>query len=75
MLDELCQLEVCGRCCCTCRWRLRALDQESFPRVGVVGKGWACVGWAFVEAEPVAYIGDFEHGLCELYQRRGELDE
>jgi hypothetical protein len=55
-------------CCCTCKHRLRALSHDSFPSSEQIG--WACIGFAFMEGEDIAYIGDFEHGLCELYAKR-----
>ena len=57
-----------SQCCCICKWRLGVYAHEKFPRREPLG--WVCVGFAFMEADPVAYLGDFEHGLCELFQRR-----
>ena len=56
-----------NRCCCVCRWRLEAHRHNAFPKKEQIG--WVCVGFAFMEGEPMAYLGDFEHGLCELFKR------
>ena len=58
-----CWLEKHGSCCCECKFRLRALDHETDESLG-----YACV--AFMEWEDIAYVGDFEHGMCELFTRR-----
>lgn len=54
-----------GGCCCQCKFRLRALDHQSDRQIG-----WACVAFAFMEGEDIAYLGDFEHGICELFMQR-----
>ena len=58
-----CMLEEYGRCCCQCKYRLEAHDHPMGSKTG-----WACIAFAFEEGEPIAYIGDFEHGLCELFR-------
>jgi hypothetical protein len=30
---------------------------------------WACVGFFFAEGDDVVYVGDFEHGACELFRK------
>lgn len=57
-----------GGCCCQCKYRLRAFDHDSFLRRAQMG--WACIAFAFMEGEDIAYIGEFEHGMCELYEAR-----
>lgn len=54
-------------CCCRCKYRLRLQDHDGFP-AGRVLRGWVCIAFSQCEGEPVAYLGDFEHGLCELYE-------
>ena len=55
-----------GGCCCKCRFRLRAF---SHPYQSLMG--WACIAFVFAgnkgKGWDVAYIGDFEHGMCELF--------
>lgn len=58
-----CLLEKHGRCCCQCKFRLEAHDHPMGSKIG-----WACIAFAFMEGEPIAYIGDFEHGICEMFQ-------
>ena len=57
-------------CCCICKYQLRAFDNEN-PSEQI---GWACIAFAFEEGEAIAYIGDFEHGLCELYAPHKERE-
>lgn len=67
-----CQLDKHGECCCQCRFRLLALTHPCGGQIG-----WACIAFAFMEGEDIAYIGDFEHGMCELFRalpwEKGEL--
>lgn len=58
--------QIC--CCCNCKFRLRLLDHARFPHKHPVG--WACAGFVFMEGEDVVFMGDFEHGLCELHGSR-----
>ena len=55
-------------CCCKCCYRLKALNQLGDP-LGLVipNDAWACIAFAFCEGEGIAYVGDFEHGMCELF--------
>ena len=61
-----CLLDRYSECCCQCKFRLRALRKpppfEQFA--------WACIACAIAEGEDVVYVGDFEHGICELFQHR-----
>ena len=59
-----CLLEKYRRCCCTCKYRLRAFAQPSTQI------GWACIAFVFEEGESIVYIGNFEHGICELFRAR-----
>jgi hypothetical protein len=43
---------------------MRAYDQETAKRIP---NQWICIAFAFKEGEDAAYIGDFKHGMCELY--------
>lgn len=56
-----------GGCCCRCRYRLRALKHDRGP--DIPDNTWACIVFAFMEGkrDAIAYIGDFEHGMCELF--------
>ncbi len=57
-----------GGCCCQCRYRLEALPQLGDPlKFYVPNKAWPCIAFALCEGEGIAYIGDFEHGMCELF--------
>ena len=56
-----------GGCCCKCRYRLKALGQPGDGPI-LLANDWACIAFAFMEGEPTAYIGDFEHGMCELFE-------
>lgn len=57
-----------NQCCCICKWRLEAHMHKQFPHTEQFG--WVCIGFAFMEGVPIAYLGDFEHGLCELFSHR-----
>ncbi len=54
-------------CCCRCKYRLRLRDLRELGRGQI---GWVCVAFAFMEGEDIAYQGNFEHGLCELFTGR-----
>ena len=54
-------------CCCKCRYRLHALSHYRNTGVPIPDGTWACIAFAFMEGEDIAYIGDFEHGICELF--------
>jgi len=54
-----------GSCCCQCKYRLRAIKHESDEQLG-----WACIAFALCGGEDIAYIGNFEHGMCELFTRK-----
>lgn len=57
-----------GGCCCRCRYRLKALKQlHDSLGVDIPDDAWACIAFAFCEGEGIAYIGSFEHGMCELF--------
>jgi len=47
-------------CCCKCANRLKLYDQ--FPNKSQVG--WICVAAIY---EQLAFVGDFEHGACEMF--------
>ena len=71
---EQCQLLAhpeYNMCCCGCKFRLRAFE-NLHPDTQI---GWACIAFAFMEGEDVAYIGDFEHGGCELYTARNSQEK
>lgn len=53
-------------CCCTCHHRLRVLEVT----IGQKQIGWACIVAWDVYNEDIVYVGDFEHGLCEIYKPR-----
>jgi len=53
-----------GGCCCKCKFRLRAFAQQTSDRIPDT---WLCVAFAFCEGEAIGYVGDFGHGMCELY--------
>ena len=61
-----CMLEEHDCCCCQCKYRLRALRHPD--GIYTANDSWACIAFAFEEGEPIAYIGDFEHGICELFR-------
>ena len=67
-----CWLMKHGRCCCQCKYRLRLLDHHCFPANQLVGR--VCIAFSQCEGEDVAYLDDFEHGLCELYAARGQAE-
>src|SRR3972149_8788462 len=48
-------------CCCQCRFRLRAFAQATST---AMQNSWICI--AFAEGADVAFVGNFQHGLCEL---------
>ena len=52
-------------CCCQCKYRLRTRSHPHGDQIG-----WACFALAFMEGENIAYLGEFEHGMCELFTRR-----
>ena len=58
-----CMLEKHDGCCCRCKYRLEARDHPMGSKMG-----WACIAFAFKGGEPIAYLGDFEHGMCELFE-------
>jgi len=58
-----------GGCCCRCKYRLRLLEKQRTSGYSLQ-VGWACIVAFFDEGEDIAYKGDFEHGMCELFQRR-----
>ena len=58
-----CQLE--GRfksCCCSCKNRVQLLDNDN----ALEQVGWGCAALFVLEGKAVC-IGDFEHGLCEMW--------
>lgn len=55
-------------CCCKCRYRLRAETHCDVLSPELPDNAWACIAFAFMEGEPIAYIGNFEHGMCELFR-------
>lgn len=57
-----------NQCCCECRWQLAAHWHDNFPSADLIG--YACVGFAFMEGIATVWVGDFEHGLCELFKCR-----
>ena len=57
-----------GGCCCRCRHRLQALkDSGGSPNFELPDNTWACIAFAFCQGEPITYVGDFEHGMCEMF--------
>jgi len=54
-------------CCCKCKYRLDARNQDDF-----IGESFnhACIAFAFCEGEGIAWIGDFSHGGCELFEAK-----
>src|SRR3989304_8940645 len=49
-------------CCCQCRFRLRAFPQATSTAMQNI---WICI--AFAEGADVAFVGNFQHGICELF--------
>ena len=50
-------------CCCGCVNRVELLDNDSNP---IEQTGWGCAAIFVIEGGAI-FIGDFEHGLCELW--------
>ena len=71
MKCQLVEHQEFNSCCCKCKFRLRAMEHVFFPQRQRTG--WACIAFAFMEGEDIAWIGDFEHGMCELYTPRSSL--
>jgi hypothetical protein len=53
-----------GMCCCNCALRFELHDHSKFP--WSKREGWVCLGDAY-DKPRIAFAGDFEHGMCELY--------
>jgi len=54
-----------GGCCCQCKLRVETIAQWTDNQVG-----WACAGPIKVHDENIVYVGEFEHGMCELFTTR-----
>lgn len=51
-------------CCCTCKYQVLLRDNNTQLPVG-----YGCAVW--FEEEKLVYVGDFDHGVCELYKGDG----
>lgn len=56
-----------GGCCCKCKFRLRAFAHSTHSVSECIPGHWICIAFAFYEGEDIGYVGDFEHGMCELF--------
>ena len=56
-----CQLESRWKvCCCTCKYQALIRDDET-----QLPTGYGCT--TFMEVEQLVYVGNFDHGMCELH--------
>lgn len=60
-----CLLVRHGTCCCICRNRVHI--NSNFPNNTHLA--WGCTGFVVNEGSDIVYSGDFEHGVCELFER------
>lgn len=58
-----------GRCCHNCKWHISDRSHPSTDGGRVINqRGWICVGFIFMEGDPIAFSGWPEHGLCEIHE-------
>ncbi len=66
-MNKRCMLKDEKVCCCKCMNRRPAIEHRSYPTYKITKPiGYYCTPTEH-EGRPV-FIGDFEHGLCELFQ-------
>ena len=54
-------------CCCVCTSRFEVKEHKTSKFVG-----WGCAIPFFYEGTRIMYLGDFEHGPCELCTREDD---
>ena len=59
-----------NECCCYCKYRVRTFAQGTGEQIG-----WACIAFVFKEGEDIVFVGDFKHGICELFSPKEKSND